>query len=98
MLLTDEGYVPLVAPNGAVAVDLVRRTPPRLISLDLMMPVMDRRASLRACRAEALCRDVPVVVMSAAKNAPAVEELRAEWFLANPFDVEVLLSVVEQCA
>jgi len=69
MLLTDEGYEPLVASNGAVALDLVRQTPPRLILLDLMMPVMDGRAFLRACRAEALCQDVPVVVMSAAYTA-----------------------------
>ena len=60
------------------------------------MPVMDGRAFLRACRAEALCRDVPVVVMSAASPAPMAEELRAEAFVAKPFDLEGLLGVVER--
>jgi CheY-like chemotaxis protein len=96
MLLSDLGYEPLVAPDGAVALDLVRQTRPRLILLDLMMPVMDGRAFLRACRAEALCRDVPMVVMSAAHPAAMVEDLRAAAFLAKPFDLEVLLSVVER--
>ena len=96
MLLSDEGYEALVAPNGAVALDLVRQTSPRLILLDLMMPVMDGRAFLRACRAEALCRNVPVVVMSAASTAPMVEKLRAAAFLAKPFDLGDVLGVVER--
>ena len=96
MLLSDEGYEPLVAPNGAVALDLVRETPPHLILLDLMMMVMDGWAFLRACRAETPCRDVPVVVMSAAYNAPMAEELRAEAFLAKPFDLGDLLGVLER--
>lgn len=96
MLLSDEGYEALVAPNGVVALDLVRQTPPRLILLDLMMPVMDGRAFLQACRAETLCQDVPVVVMSAAYNTPTIQELRAEAFLAKPFDLGDVLSVVKR--
>ncbi len=96
MVLSDEGYEPVVAPNGAVALGLVRQTLPRLILLDLMMPVMNGRAFLRACRAEARCRDVAVVVMSAASTAPMVEELRAAAFLAKPFDLGDVLSVVER--
>ena len=61
-----------------------------------MMPVMDGRTFLRACRAEALCQDVPVVVMSAAYPAPKIQELRAEAFVAKPFDLEDVLSVVER--
>ncbi len=74
----------------------MRQTPPRLILLDLMMPVMDGRAFLQACRAETLCQDVPVVVMSAAYNAPTIQELRAEAFLAKPFDLGDVLSVVKR--
>ena len=96
MLLSDEGYEPLVAPNGAVALDLVRQTPPRLILLDLMMPVMEGWAFLRACRAETSCRHIPVVVMSAAYHPPMAEELRAEAFLAKPLDLGDLLCVVER--
>ena len=95
-VLADEGYEAVVAPNGAVALDLVRQMPPRLILLDLMMPVMDGRAFLRACRAETPCRDVPVVVMSAAYKAPTIQELRAEAFLAKPFDLGDVLGVVER--
>jgi two-component system, chemotaxis family, chemotaxis protein CheY len=96
MVLSDKGYEAVVAPNGAVALDLVRQTPPRLILLDLMMPVMDGRAFLEACRAETPCLDVPVVVMSAAYGAPTIRELRAEAFLAKPFDLGDVLNVVER--
>ncbi len=96
MALSAEGYEAVVAPNGAVALDLVRETPPHLILLDLMMPVMDGWAFLEACRVEAPCRDVPVVVMSAAYKAPEIQELRAEAFLAKPFDLGDVLGVVER--
>jgi CheY-like chemotaxis protein len=96
MVLSDQGYEAVVAPDGAIALHLVRHTPPRLILLDVMMPVMDGPAFLQACRAEVLCRDVPVVVMSAAYGASTAAALRAEAVLAKPFELADLLGVAER--
>ncbi|MGY2048408.1 ATP-binding response regulator [Methylobacterium sp. JK268] len=52
--------------NGREALDwLERHPPPRLILLDLMMPVMDGFAFLRVLRARPEHREIPVVVLTA---------------------------------
>jgi len=39
-----------------------------VIVLDLMMPIMDGRTVVDRCRAESLCADVPIVVVSVSHN------------------------------
>jgi CheY-like chemotaxis protein len=63
MMLEAEGHVVLEAEHGQHALELMSRTPPHLIILDLTMPVMDGRAFLQA-KAKGAHRDVPVVVFS----------------------------------
>ena len=41
MLLAEEGFDTEVASNGQDALDKARARPPRVIVLDMMMPVMD---------------------------------------------------------
>ena len=53
------------AANGQEALDAVARTVPRLILLDLTMPVMDGFEFLHALRDTPGCEQVPVVVLSA---------------------------------
>jgi two-component system, chemotaxis family, chemotaxis protein CheY len=96
--LADEGYEVLTAQDGAQALELVRATEPDGVILDLMMPVLDGWGFLRACRQEKLCASTPVLVLSAyrklAEAAPS--ELRADRVLAKPFELDVLLEVVDQ--
>lgn len=66
MVLEIAGHTVVAASNGAQALELLRRTPlPRVILLDLMMPVMDGLTFLREARANPAWRDIPVVVMTA---------------------------------
>ncbi len=53
------------AADGRQALDMVSRSVPRLILLDLTMPVMDGFAFLHALRDVPGCEHVPVVVLSA---------------------------------
>lgn len=88
-------YPVQTAVNGAEALEKVRQQQPAAVLLDLMMPVMNGWEFLRACRAEALCAAVPVVVMSAARDASqAAEDLGAHAFLAKPFELDAVLAVV----
>ena len=96
--LEDEGYEVVTAQNGAEALDRVRVTEPDALVLDLMMPVLDGWGFLQACRQEALCASIPVLVMSAyrklAEAGPA--ELRVDRVVAKPFELEALLMAVEE--
>ena len=96
--LEDEGYQVITATNGAEALRLVRAAEPDAIVLDLMMPVMDGRAFLEACRREQRCAETPVLVVSAHRKLAdiAAAELRVENFMAKPFELAALLRAVDQ--
>ncbi|MCJ2090097.1 response regulator [Methylobacterium sp. E-005] len=64
-VLERHGWAVREAGDGAQALDRVRIAVPRLILLDLTMPVMDGFAFLREMRALPDCAEVPVVVLSA---------------------------------
>jgi CheY-like chemotaxis protein len=94
--LADEGYTVLAAPDGVVALDLVRQRPPGLILLDMKMPIMDGWGFARAYRAQP-GPHAPIVVLTAAVDAgrPAAE-IGAEGYLAKPFNLDDLLAVINR--
>ncbi|MCJ2038133.1 response regulator, partial [Methylobacterium sp. J-059] len=63
------------AGNGCEALDQVRHGVPRLVLLDLTMPVMDGFSFLDRLRDLPGCAEVPVVVLSA-RDITAVERER----------------------
>jgi len=96
-LLEDEGYTVISASDGREALERLRETTPDLVLLDLMMPEMDGRETLRVIRADPALAHLPVVVMSAAKHALArMPAHEASATLPKPFAVERLLEVIER--
>jgi threonine synthase len=61
------------AEDGRAGLDLIRRTHPDLVVLDLMMPEMDGFAVLDALRADETTQDIPVIVVTA-KDLSAAEK------------------------
>ncbi len=61
----DAGFQVIEAGNGREALDAMARQTPRLILLDLMMPVMDGFDFLLEMRTHAAWREVPVIVLTA---------------------------------
>ncbi len=97
-LLADEGYDPQLCANGSAALELLRAgARPRLILLDLMMPVMDgwqfRDAQLR----DVALRDIPVVVMTASRLVEE-ESLAAAEILRKPVGIAQIIEAVERNA
>ncbi len=79
--------------DGAAAVEAVRRDPPDIVITDVMMPAMDGFEVLKALRADARTRHVPIVMLS----ARAGEEARiggldagADDYLIKPFSAREL--------
>jgi CheY-like chemotaxis protein len=92
--LVDEGYPVVTAPDGAAALDAVEQQSPALILLDMKMPILDGWAFARAYREQPEPR-APIVVMTAAADAARrAADVGAEGYLAKPFDLEDLLSLV----
>ena len=64
-VLEKNGWTVVEAGNGAEALAQVQLAVPRVILLDLTMPVMDGFAFLHALREQPHCLEVPVVVLTA---------------------------------
>jgi DNA-binding response OmpR family regulator len=97
MIFSDAGYAVKVAPNGQVALDLVHQSLPDLILLDLMMPIATGWDVMREVRADPRSKDVPVIILSADHNvAKKAAALQADDYCAKPFDVDEVVTKVEQ--
>jgi two-component system response regulator BaeR len=94
------GYTADVFGDGAAALDALRRDPPALVVLDLMLPGLDGLALCRALRADAnpLLADLPVVMVTA-----RVEEIDrllgleagADDYLCKPFSPRELVARIK---
>ncbi len=94
--LDEEGHAVDVAPDGAVALDLVLGDPPYdLVVLDLMLPKRDGFAVLRALREERV--GTPVLILTARGSVGdkvAGLDLGADDYLTKPFAFDEFLARV----
>jgi serine/threonine-protein kinase len=95
-LLEDEGYRAVGATNGREALTKARAETPRLILLDLKMPVMDGWQFLQewnAIETDARCPVVLLSGLSFIRDAPGVAD-----FLSKPVDAGRLVACVQRLA
>jgi CheY-like chemotaxis protein len=92
-LLGNEGYDVACAENGWQALEYLSHDTPRLIILDLMMPVMDGREFLQRKRGDPRLRSLPVVVVTATWRAA---DLCGEAIVQKPIDFDALLEAVKK--
>ncbi len=92
--LSEAGYTIEAVANGRDAIEWLedRAHPPKLILLDLMMPVMDGWQFLEEREKTPKAASVPVVVLSAAGNFARAND--AVGFIRKPIAVKPLLAVV----
>ena len=82
------GWTVIPADGGAAAIDLAREHRPDAVLLDLMMPVVDGRATFLALRADERTRDIPVILLTAKLQVagPQVwDDLAVAGVIAKPF-------------
>ena len=97
-LLELTGFEVETAANGREGlVKLETRSPPCLIMLDLMMPVMNGWQFLETLRKDPLHAraSIPVVVVSAAVDMAEIETQYACRALQKPVDIDRLLDMAQ---
>ena len=97
--LADEGYEVRAAADGEAGLAVLGAWLPHVILLDLMMPVMDGWAFRAEQRQLDRARHIPVIVLSGARDMRAgVDQLGAAAAIAKPFDLDLVLSRVNELA
>jgi CheY-like chemotaxis protein len=95
-MLTIEGFEAATVANGREALEYLQNAVrPRVILLDLMMPVMDGWEFRRQQKADPDIAPVPVIVLSALDQARA-SAVDAAAFLKKPLDFDRLLELVRE--
>ena len=97
LALKTSGYAVTTAVNGLDALRSARQQLPRLILLDLAMPVMDgftfRTEQLR----DEMLKSIPVICVSGRHDAlPASRTMRVAGCIPKPFDLDVVISSVRE--
>ena len=94
LYLEKEGFRVRTAEDGAAALDEVRRDPPALLILDLMMPQMDGWEVCRRVRAES---NLPILMLTARDqdiDKIVGLEMGADDYLTKPFNPRELVARV----
>jgi CheY-like chemotaxis protein len=96
--LIRRGYDIAMAGDGAAAIEAVHNDPPRLILMDMSLPVIDGWEATRRLKADPVTRAIPIIALTA--HAMTDDRKRAvdagcDDFDTKPVDLERLLGKME---
>jgi CheY-like chemotaxis protein len=83
------GWNVITADGGAVAIELARQYRPDAVLLDLMMPIVDGRATFKALRADPSTQHIPVILLTAKLqigDAQMWDDLAVDGVISKPFN------------
>lgn len=97
VMIRNESGMEIVgtAGNGEEAVEMIRRSEPDVVLLDLIMPKMDGLGVLEKIREDTSLKKIPTFIVISAVGQESVTEdaftLGANYYVMKPFNNEMLL-------
>ncbi len=98
-VLQNKGYTIEKAFNVKEAFEIMQKSIPKLILLDLLMPRINGFEFLQQIKANNKYKDIPVVIVSAWTDPETIKksyDLGAQHFIKKPVDINHLLEIVEK--
>ncbi|MGE5553444.1 MAG: response regulator [Betaproteobacteria bacterium] len=99
LFLQMRGYETSEAYDGRTALEIIRRSPPDLVLLDLIIPERTGFQVLQEIQADERLSRIPVIVMTARAEVgelPAENLEGAAALLRKPFDLEEVAALVSR--
>ena len=87
-VLGREGFLVSSALDGEAAVEILRRDPPDLVILDVMLPRLNGFEVLKLAKADPALKAIPVIVLTAKgqqQDRRLAEEIGSDGFMTKPF-------------
>ena len=87
-ILRRAGWSISSVTDGDAVIGTLRRSPPKLVVLDVMLPKRSGFEVLKQIRADDLTRDLPVMILTAkgqAQDRQIAEQLGASSFITKPY-------------
>lgn len=95
-LLTDNGYSAQTATKGTEALEIIKKTEPDLIILDLGLPDIDGENICRQIKKEH--PDLPIIILTAKDSVSNIVhglDIGADDYMTKPFDGDELLARIK---
>ncbi len=100
LILSRRSFEVIGASGGREGLDLIRKTSPDIILLDLMMPDMDGWEVYQLLKADESTKSIPVIIITAkAQNIDKVLGLqiaKVEDYISKPFSPKELVDSIEK--
>lgn len=100
LILARKDYQVIGANGGREGLDVVRKTLPDVILLDLMMPDMDGWEVYQQLRADETTKDIPVIIVTA--KAQSIDKVlglhiaKVEDYISKPFSPNDLVDSIDR--
>lgn len=96
-LLTEQGHTVQDAPDGAIAIDMLRSFEADVLITDLMMPNMSGDDLIRQLRAQP-GRQIAVILISGVPEGRLPDDIPYDSYLSKPIDHVALGHLVKRLA
>ena len=96
--LGREGYFLLHARDGAEALEIMRRTPPDVVTLDVQLPKIDGWSVLGIMKSEPALEHIPVIMLTIVDDRSLGFSLGASEFMTKPVDRVKLTALLRKLA
>jgi signal transduction histidine kinase/DNA-binding response OmpR family regulator len=94
--LGKEGYQVLHARDGAEALHIMRKSPPDIVTLDVMMPKVDGWSVLGMMKSDPDLEHIPVIMVTIVDDRNLGYSLGASEFMTKPIDRARLVALVQR--
>ena len=94
--LAKEGYRLLHARDGAQALDILRKTPPDIVTLDVMMPKIDGWSVLGLMKSDPDLEHIPVIMVTIVDDRNLGYSMGASEYMTKPIDRARLVALIRR--
>lgn len=95
----QEGFQVVMAPNGALALDLAKKETPLLVILDLMLPKMNGFDVLEKIKKDEDLKGIPVIILSVLGQKVDKEKAKelgaSEYLVKTDYSLEEIIKKVK---
>ena len=98
-VLSREGFSVASVLDGEAAVESLRRDPPDLVILDVMIPRLNGFEVLKVAKSDPALKAIPVIVLTAKgqlQDRRLAEEIGSDGFMTKPFSNREIVEQVRR--
>ncbi|MBF0119639.1 MAG: response regulator [Desulfobacterales bacterium] len=98
MILKKENFIPILASNAKIGLELVKSKKPALIVLDIFMPKEDGFSLLTKLKQNDKLRKIPVILFTILDNEESRKkaiDMGVCAYITKPFDMKEIVDVIK---